>query len=320
MTKQQFRTIKFHKKNLDLLEKIKEILEEFAAQGITITLRQLYYQLVARDIIPNQVSEYTKLSCLLTNARYNGNIDWDAIEDRVRVPTNPQIFEDIEEIIMVAMHSYKLDRWKGQEYYVELWTEKDALSSVISPLCKKWQISFIVNRGYTSASSIFESKQRLLDQVWKNKKCIILYLGDHDPSGLDMIRDIRERLEEFMNYNKGIRQENLESSIPHDYGENLNLTQDMIDNYLQVIPIALTQEQIKNYNPPPNFAKIKDPRAKDYIGTYGNTSWEVDALRPEVLQELIEKSILKYLDIEKFEQVKKKEKEDIEKLKERVKE
>jgi len=290
--KEQFRTKKFQQKNVILLDKIKEILEEFSMQGFRVTLRQLYYQLVSRDIIPNRISAYAKLSGLLTDARYNGEIDWNAIEDRTRKPNIPNTFSDIKDLINSAVSSYKLDRWEEQEYYIELWTEKDALSSVIQPIAKKYQIPFIVNRGYSSTSAMYVAKERIREKlrngVWeevygKGRKCIILYLGDHDPSGLDMDRDIRDRLKEFE-----------------------------ID--IEVIRIGLTQEQIQQYNPPTNPAKTTDPRGTGYIEEFGNTSWEVDALSPKVLQELIEKFVKYYLDIEKFEQVKEKEQEDIKRV------
>jgi hypothetical protein len=275
---QAYRSLRFQKKNLILLEKIKEILKEYDHKDIRVTLRQLYYQLVSRDIIPNQVKEYQKLSALLTSARYNGDIDWEVIEDRVRIPDIPNTFKDIKELLDVATQSYQLDRWDDQECYVELWTEKDALSSVIVPITKKYQVTFCVNRGYTSASSMYESAQRLLSK--KFKKIIILYLGDFDASGLDMDRDIKVRLSEFNVIN------------------------------LEVIRIGLTKTQIDQYNPPPNPAKQTDPRAKWFRETHGDTSWEVDSLRPEILQTLIEDSILTYLDVEKYELVKKKEEED----------
>ncbi len=250
--KEEFRTIKFQKKNLILLEKIKEILEEYEMQGIKVTLRQLYYQLVARDMISNTVKEYAKLSGLLTNARYGGFVDWNAIEDRTRTPDLPNTFTDTKQLIDVACRSYKLDRWEGQKYSVELWTEKDAISSVLAPITRKYQVAMCVNRGYSSASAMYDSYERLEGE--EQPKRIILYLGDYDASGLDMIRDVRERLNEF-----GVEG-------------------------LEVIPIALTKEQIEKYSPPPNPAKITDSRAKWYIEKYGNKSWEVDALRPEVLQ------------------------------------
>ncbi len=274
--KQQYRTIRFQKKNLILLEKIKEMLQEYEQQNIRVTLRQIYYQLVTKKIIFNKQSEYTKLSGLLTNARYTGLIDWAAIEDRIRVPNTPQTFEDTNHLMEAGIQSYELDRWEGQEYYVELWTEKDAISSVIAPLTNKYQVTMVVNRGYSSATAMYESSKRFNNN---GKKNILLYLGDHDPSGLNMVLDIQQRLKEF-----GCE--------------------------VEVIPIALTMEQIRKYDPPTNPAKETDPRAKWYFENYGNKSWEVDALKPEVMQELIENSILEYLDLEKVEQVKKQEEKD----------
>ena len=305
--KEIFREINFQKKNLYLLEKMKEILEEYEEQEIKVTLRQLYYQLVSRDVIPNKVSEYIKLSKLLTNARYTGDIDWESIEDRTRIPNIPQTFSNIKHLLDVASRSYQLDKWEGQEFYIELWTEKDAISSVISPVTEKYQVPVSVNRGYSSASAMYEASKRFKEKelrdititdpkakqyiekygnifnCWEERELIILYLGDHDPSGLDMDRDIQNRLEEF-----GVD--------------------------VEVVRIGLTTEQINQYSPPPNPTKITDPRAKEYISEYGETSWEVDAIKPEVLQELIERFILKYLDLERFEQVEQKEQKEIQEL------
>lgn len=281
--KEKFKVVKFQKRNSDMLEKIAIILKEFEEQGIKVTLRQLYYQLVSRGFIPNLVKEYKKLSDLLTNARYSGAIDWDAIEDRVRQPHLAQFYSGMDEFIEVVKRSYRLNGWEGQDNYIELWTEKDALSSVIIPITNRYQVPFIVNRGYTSSSSIYDSAKRLNEQEGKTK--IILYLGDHDPSGMDMDRDIIDRLEVL-----GV-------------------------NDVKVIRIALTLKQIKQYNPPENPTKQTDPRAKGYYEEFGGKCWEVDALRPDILMDLIEKSILQYLDLDKFEQVRKKELEDIRNLK-----
>jgi hypothetical protein len=286
--KKQYRVINYHTKNLDLLEKTNQILKEYSEQDIRVTLRQVYYQLVARDIIPNLDKEYKKLSNLLTNARYSGHIDWLAIEDRTRVPEIPTTYSSIKELLDVASQSYQLDRWNDQDFYIELWTEKDAISSVISPITNSFQVPLVVNRGYSSASSMYSSAVRyLLNSRLENytfKKMVLLYLGDFDPSGLDMDRDIRERLREF-------------------------------DVDLEVIRIGLTKRQILKYKPPINPAKLKDTRAKEYISKHGYSSWEVDALKPDILQKLISNSILEYLDLEKFELVKEKEIEDLKDLK-----
>ena len=278
----KIRNIKFQKSSLELLDKIKIILEDYNQRGIRVTLRQLYYQLVGAGFIPNNDKQYKKLSGLLTKARYSGLVSWEAIEDRGRNPNIPNTFKDVSELLKIAAESYALDRWQEQEYYVEVWTEKDALSSIIVPITRKYQVPMVVNRGFSSASSMYESAQRFLEH--SDKKIILLYLGDHDPSGLDMDRDIQARLNEF-----GVS--------------------------VEVIRIGLTYEQVQQYNPPENPTKIKDVRAKEYIKKYGYSCWEVDALKTEVTQQLIEENILKYLDLDKYRQVQEQEQKDLEELK-----
>lgn len=285
--KEQFRNKRFSTKNRNLLQKCLSILNEYEQKGIKVTLRQLYYQLVARGIIPNLDKEYHKLSGILTDARYCGFVDWKAVEDRIRIPHKHSEFDNVLNLVESAKYSYRLDRWKDQEYYVELFTEKDAISSVLKPIADEWHIYLNVNRGYSSATAMYDASKRFVINYGKN--CILLYLGDHDPSGLDMIRDIDDRLAEF-------------------------------GCDVEVIPIALTLEQVKKYNPPPNPAKLSDSRAKEYVAHFGGTSWEVDALPPDVMIDLVNSTILQYVDIEKMEQVKKQEKEDMKQLEKFAKE
>lgn len=291
--RETFREKNFGEKKLALLKHIHFILAEFDKQGIKVTLRQLYYQLVSRDLIANKLAEYSRLSELLTDARYCGLIDWEAIEDRIRIPHIHAEFKDVPDLIESAKYSYRLDRWKGQENYVELWTEKDALSSILSPIANKWHIHFCVNRGYSSATAMYDASKRLLDAREQGKKIIILYLGDHDASGLDMVRDIHERLVELCEFQ------------PYGDGE--------VDE-LEVKHIALTGEQIKMYKPPPNPAKITDPRAKRYIEQYGGQSWEVDALRPDVMIKLVEQSVEELVDVDIMQEIIEKEKKDMKQL------
>lgn len=284
MAKQAFRE-KLHlsKANQQKLILINEIIKEYASQGYRLTLRQLYYQLVSRDLIPNKVSEYAKLSTLLVKGRMAGVVDWNAIEDRIRVPHIPYYVSGKSNAIEDTISQYRLNRQVNQEVYIELWVEKDALSGVLKRITHHYHIHLMVNRGYSSCSAMHDAYKRLKHQERLGKDLYILYLGDHDPSGLDMIRDIQDRLEEF-----GV--------------------------FPTVKPIGLTQAQIKKYNPPPNPAKITDPRAKWYFEEHGNTSWEVDALKPEVLHSLVKHNVEKLIDLDKFEQIRAQEDVDKEQL------
>jgi len=281
------------KNTSNFIDEIIHITNIYHKKDIKMTLRQLYYQLVSNDIIPNDDTLYKKLSKLLTDLRYNGNIDWDIIEDRVRIPKIPVDWNNISEILDSAIYSFRLPRWNNQNYYIELSTEKDALSSILYPIANKWHVPFSVNRGYASATAMYDMFKRVTEKIYNGKKIIILYLGDHDPSGIDMVNDIDKRLQEFISFKNGI-----------------------VENNGYVFKIGLTMGQIKRYNPPPNPAKIKDPRAKNYIKEYGNQSWEVDALPPDVMIRLVENEIKYYIDFDKWDETIENENKQKEKLKE----
>lgn len=283
MAREYFRDWRPNEKTLTLIACCISIIEELSAYRLT--LRQLYYQLVSRNIIPNEERSYKNLSRVVTRARLAGLLDWSAIEDRVRQPVFPPEFNDLEDLVEAALRSYRLPRWKDQEYYAELWVEKDALASVLRPLAMKYHVVLMVNRGYSSASAMYDSAKRFLDH--RDKDCTLFYLGDLDPSGEDMVRDIRERLLEF-------------------------------EAPVRIEKIALTMEQVQEHGPPPNPAKMTDPRAADFISLYGEESWEVDALAPAVLEQLITEKIESVLDLELYQEVKDQEEEDKTKLREYV--
>ncbi len=304
MARDKFRSTTFQPDSAARIELIDDIIAEY--EGQKLTARQVYYQLVARDIVPNTPRSYQNLTALLTDARYAGLVDWEAIEDRGREPVTPSEWDTIEEIVDLAIKQFRLPRWAGQRNYVELWVEKQALAGVLAPIARKWHVTLMVNKGYSSASAMKEAADRMIEACgietdtccaecdsldktydhddengrvtercdqcrkrWRPKRYtevqgrqpIVLYLGDHDPSGKDMVRDIHDRLVEFG-----------------------------VTNVLVPV-VALTMAQIKNHKPPPNPAKITDSRAKAYIAEFGNQSWELDALPPRELNRLVEAAI-----------------------------
>ena len=276
--KQQFDSeLRLSKANRIMLERINTILEEYRNDGYVLTLRQLYYQLVSKDIIPNNDREYAKLSNILKKGRMAGIVDWSAIEDRVRVPKLPYWVRDVQHAIQDTIEQYRVDRMQGQQRNIEIWVEKDALSNVLFRVTSKYHIRLMVNRGDSSISAMYDAHRRL------RSGDVILYFGDHDPSGKDMVRDIRERMEEF-------------------------------GREVDVRPVALTMEQIRRFNPPPNPAKITDPRAKWYIREYGRTSWELDALPPRELIRLAEEAVEELIDLDLYNRCLDREQRDIEEL------
>lgn len=267
-----------------LLSRIMDVVERFQSAGYRLTLRQLYYQLVAKDIIANRVQEYNKIGDILGNARLAGLVDWKAIEDRVRRPQKASEWDSIPELMESAFASFRLPRHQDQDNHIELWTEKDALTSVLKPITDNYHVTLMVNRGYSSISAMYDAYRRLQRMRGTGKACVILYLGDHDPSGLDMDRDINERL----NY--------------------------LFGTSVEFERIGLTMEQIDELNPPPNPAKVTDPRAQNYIAEHGESSWEVDALNPEDLNRIVKEAIERYMDMDKYQAWKDKEERDKERL------
>lgn len=284
-----YKSVNFREDSKERIEQCNNIIADYQAQGLRLTLRQLYYQLVTKNLITNAEKSYKALSGLVSDARLSGLMDWDAIEDRVRVPQIPSEWDKLGDLVESALHAYRRPRWAGQSHYVELWVEKDALAGVLSPLASEYHITLMVNRGYSSQSAMYESAQRFLDHVEGEAKApVLLYLGDHDPSGEDMVRDIRDRLAMF-----GVEG-------------------------LEVEKVALTMAQVDQYQPPPNPAKLTDPRAAEYVARHGDESWEVDALPPDVLAKLIRKAVKGYVDLDLMREVKEREESDKERLRDAV--
>jgi hypothetical protein len=294
MAKEYFKSVRFRQTSSELIIQCEAIVTEYLAQGLRLTLRQLYYQLVTKNLITNEEKSYRNLSSLVSDARLAGMIDWGAIEDRIRVPSIPAEWSSIQSIVESALYSYRLPRWADQPYYVELWVEKDALAGVLRPLAKEYHVPMMVNRGYSSQSAMYEASKRFayasIERFKKGSlgKLVLLYLGDFDPSGEDMVRDIRERL-------------------------------DMFGVSVDVRKIALTIKQVKKYKPPPNPTKRKDPRSADFISRYGASSWEVDAINPRELQKIIRSEMSSCVDQEMMDAIIKKEDDDKLKLGEAVK-
>jgi hypothetical protein len=207
-----------------------------------------------------------------------GLVDWKAIIDRTRELRGRTQWECPEDILRAASQSYHVNYWEGQETVPEVWIEKDALIGVFENVCNKWDVSYFSCRGYTSQSEMWEASQRILKRTQITK---ILHFGDHDPSGMDMSRDIRERLEMFTE------------------GEDC----------FDFTRIALHEEQISKFKLPPNPAKLTDSRAEKYINEYGEESWELDALDPKVLAALAEHFIKKEITNQKvWDKVQRREK------------
>jgi hypothetical protein len=271
--KQAYQSINIRKAGLDLIEHVNRVIDDYQDAGYTLTLRQIYYQLVAGAIIENTETSYKNIGNLINNGRLAGLIDWEAIEDRTRVIRKQSAWDSPAQILQDAARAYQRNLWETQDNYIEIWVEKDALIAVVEQAANQFNCPCFSCRGYSSQTAIHDAAMRFIEKAEQGKDCILIYLGDHDPSGLDMTRDIRERLIGF-------------------------------DARVDVRRIALNQDQVDLYKPPVNPAKITDSRAKEYIAKHGIHSWELDALSPEVIGGLIANAIEINLDQKRFNRAK----------------
>jgi hypothetical protein len=264
--------------------------DEYLEKGYTVTLRQLYYQMVAQDLFPdswidvsynkendlpvdtkNTMKNYKRFGALVSDARMAGLIDWDAVEDRLRATVSNTHWRTHEEILRAAIDSWRMDKWQNQNKRIEVFCEKDAVAGILEPVCRMHDVPFTACRGYASASLFYRKGQEFRDSVLRGKPVGILYFGDHDPSGLDMDRDVLDRIREFSRLEK-------------------------YSDLIFLVRLGLTMEQIEEMEPPPNPAKSTDSRYKGYREKFGDESWELDALSPEDLESILESALLEIRD------------------------
>lgn len=257
---------RFRSDSLSLIDRINTVITDYARQGYSLSLRQVYYQMVARAIIENTERSYKNLGNLISDARLAGLIDWNSIEDRTRNIRGNSHWTSPGGIIQSAAYSYHTDHWADQPYYVEVWVEKDALVGIVGQVCEKLDVRYFSCRGYVSQSEMWGAAERLRSRQDQGQEVVLLHLGDHDPSGRDMSRDIKDRLSLFE-------------------------TPDI--NFKR---IALNMDQIEQYDPPPNPTKVTDSRANGYINEFGYECWELDALEPKVIEDLISGHVMLYRD------------------------
>lgn len=291
----------FRGEALTTIVRANQIAQAYAAQGFDLTLRQLYYQFVSRGFIPNKDSEYKKLGSVINDARLAGYIDWDAIVDRTRNLRDLSHWTSPSEIINAVSRQYREDKWAEQPEYVEVWIEKDALVGVLDSVCPANDVPYFSCRGYTSQSEIWGAAQRLGGKIEEGKKVTVIHLGDHDPSGIDMSRDIEDRLAMFIAQDLGRIDHGDGGYFERDGGGYDSLVFDCKEELydeLTIDRIALNWDQVQAYNPPPNPAKITDSRATKYIARFGQTSWELDALDPATLVALIQNAIDEHKDFD----------------------
>jgi len=253
-----------HAKTLRLLDVAIATLET----SHPMTVRQVYYQLVSRQVIENTRSAYQTVSNLLVDARKEGIIPWDWIEDRLRRPRLVPMWADLSDFAATARNSYRRNVWTSQPDFIEVWLEKDALSGVFEDVLEVYGVTLNVGRGYDGWDSIRNAAQRYLAAG----DVTVLYFGDFDPSGEDMVRSLQERLAFF-------------------------------ECHPQIVKCALTRDDVARYDLPPALTKSTDTRRNAFVDKYGDISVEIDALPVDVLRNRIIAEVEKRMDLAALEEV-----------------
>lgn len=267
----------FSKPHMQVIEWIEAVLEEY--KGYRLTVRQLYYQLVSKDLIKNNQASYDRIVGIVGDARLAGVLPWTSFEDRGRNLRGHQTFDNAQDSFVAACHEHKLDIWANQPYRPEVWVEKQALEGVIGEICNELRVDFFATKGYNSLSEQWAAGQRMSRYVQKGQTPIIFHLGDLDPSGWDMTRDNRDRLSLF-------------AGVP-----------------ITVVRLGLNMDQVEQYAPPPNYVKVNaygeyaDSRAKAYVEQFDTEmSWELDALSPRVIHDIIRENVMRLRDEELWDE------------------
>jgi hypothetical protein len=273
----QYEVLTLRKKTIELLKHIAEICDEYQAKGLLISVRQCYYRCVSRGLCSNSKDSYDKISDVIAKGRLAGILDWDIIEDRTRFTRENAHWSSPQEIIRDAAEQYRIDTRKTQPRYVEAWVEKDALIGILEHVCSRLDVPCLSCRGFPSITLLHEAANRFRDKP----KPVIIYGGDHDPSGLKIPKVIQDRL-------------------TRTFGVDIELRR-----------IGLTLDQIKELSLPPYPAKEQDANYQEYVETTGLTqAWELDALPPDRLAEIFENAINELTDFSELQKLREKENAD----------
>lgn len=301
----KYESRKFSGSTQRVIDQANAICEEYAEANIPLTLRQLYYQFVSRGLLPeNTQKQYKRIGDICRNARMAGEMDWDHLIDMTRDLRRVGSWKGPEDLLKESADSYHRDLWKPQRKRVEVWIEKDAAIGVVQGVCKDNSVPLFSCRGFTSLSEMHDAAQRIRYWVERGDQFQILHIGDHDPSGLDMTRDIKDRLRKFIQQDwyglhrdqfpfgaAGLTSLTFEDAMRGHMREQGTEIEDHVKPW-SLKRIALNWDQIEEYSPPPNYAKESDSRYESYVENTGQTdSWELDALDPTVLAGLIQENI-----------------------------
>lgn len=230
-----------------------------------ITVRGVFYRVLTTGVIEKSEQEYGVVQRRVLQLRRNGRLPWQWITDGTRFRIKPDTWGSVDQMLADTASSYRRALWHDQDVYIEVWSEKDAISSVVSPITAEYDVPLMVARGYSSETFLRTSADEI---QMVGKPTVIYQLGDHDPSGADAWRVIQEKLTE--------------------YAPGCELTFERL---------AVTPDQIIALELPTRPTKKSDSRSKNFSGE----SVEVDAIPSSILRDLVRGAIEQHIDQHRLE-------------------
>jgi hypothetical protein len=245
---------------LPIIDRAREIV---LASALAMTLRMLLYSLVSEELIPNAAYPYKRLSALTAEGRREGTFP--ALIDPTREIYRPLSFAGLDDLAEWVESAYRLDRTEGQSHQIVLGVEKATQVASLQTWFRDLGVPIVALRGYTSQSHVDEVSELIKADP---RPSVLVYAGDFDPSGVDILRDFRRR---------------------------------GADRFDRIEQVALSWEQVEEHDLPPRLGKATDSRARAFAARHGRlVQVELEALPPAVLRDLYQQVIDQFLDKSAF--------------------
>jgi hypothetical protein len=263
-----------HRTQAEMAE-IRWAIYSVAASSRPATVRQIFYRLVSQGVIRKTQTEYKHTVCrLLAEMRRDYQIPFSWIADNTRWMRKPKTYSGLRKVLTTTARTYRRALWEHQDTYVEIWCEKEAVAGVIYDVTDPWDVPLMVTRGYPSLTYLHSAAEVI---GLEGRPCFLYYLGDLDPSGLDIARVVEEQLRDI---------------AP--------------DADISFERLAVTPEQVARLGLPTRPTKTSDSRSRNFRGT----SVEVDAIPPPLLREMVAAAIEQHIDAEEWRRLKAVEREE----------
>ncbi len=260
--------IKRHRATKAEVERRRDALFEIVEAMQPMTVRQVFYQATVRGIVDKSEAGYTKVQTDLVYMRRAEELPYDWLADNTRWQRKPRTYNSVQDALNDTARLYRKALWTDVDAYVEIWLEKDALAGVVLPITYSYDVPLMVARGYASLSFL-HSAASFINEL--DQPTYIYHLGDYDPSGVNAGEKIKETLREL---------------AP--------------DAEIYFERIAVTPEQIDDWELPTRPTKTTDTRAKNF----GDISVELDAIQPDDLRGLVEVAIQQHLSLDELKVLK----------------